>query len=51
MALACMPMISIYPLLAHKHGHEGLCAAALLATTLASFVTVNVALWLLRAGA
>ena len=29
---ACMPMLSIYPVLAQKYQHEGFCAAALLAT-------------------
>ena len=28
--LACMPMMSIYPVLAQKYGHDGFCAAALL---------------------
>jgi malonate transporter len=45
---ASSPMLSIYPVVAQKHGHEGLCAATLLATTAASFFTVNAVLWLLR---
>jgi malonate transporter and related proteins len=45
---ACMPMLSIYPVLAQKHHHEGFCAAALLATTVASFFTISTALWLLQ---
>jgi predicted permease len=48
-ACACMPMVSIYPILAQKHGHEGLAAAALLVTTVASFVTITLALALLGA--
>lgn len=44
-ALAAMPMLSIYPVLAQKHGHEGFCAAALLVTTVASFFTLSVLLW------
>lgn len=37
---AAMPMLSIYPVLAQRHGHEKFCAAALLAATVLSFVTV-----------
>ncbi|MEO8487456.1 MAG: AEC family transporter [Betaproteobacteria bacterium] len=46
-AFAAMPMVSVYPILAQRYRLEGLCAAALLVTTVASFVTINVALWLL----
>ena len=46
---ACMPMLSIYPVLAQKHHHEGFCAAALLATTVASFFSISAVLWLLHA--
>jgi malonate transporter len=47
--LSCaMPMFGIYPILTQKHGHEGLSAAALLVTTLASFFSLNVLLWLLK---
>lgn len=45
--LAAMPMFGIYPLLAQRWGHQGFCAAALLVTVIASFATINVALWLL----
>ena len=48
-ACACMPMVSIYPILAQKWRLEGLAAAALLATTLASFVTINAFLALVAA--
>jgi predicted permease len=44
---AGMPMLSIYPILAQKYGREGFCAAALLVTTLASFVSISALLWLL----
>lgn len=44
---ASVPMLSIYPLLAQKYGHEGLCAAALLGATLLSFVSISGVLWLL----
>ncbi|MFI4924580.1 MAG: AEC family transporter [Vicinamibacteria bacterium] len=48
-ACACMPMVSIYPILAQKYRLEGLAAAALLVTTVASFVTINAVLGLLGA--
>jgi hypothetical protein len=38
---AAMPMLSIYPVLAQRHGHERFSAAALLAVTLLSFVTIS----------
>jgi predicted permease len=38
---AAMPMLSIYPVLAQKHGHERFCAAALLAATVVSFVSIS----------
>ena len=38
---AAMPMLSIYPVLAQRHGHERLCAAALLAATVSSFVSIS----------
>jgi hypothetical protein len=40
--------MGIYPILTQKHGHEGLSAAALLVTTMSSFVTLNGLLWLLQ---
>lgn len=43
--LSSMPMLSIYPLIAQPHGHEGLCAATLLATTVVSFFTISFILW------
>ena len=47
--LSCaMPMFGIYPILTQKHGHEGLSAAALLVTTVASFFSLNGVLWLLK---
>lgn len=45
---AAMPMLSIYPLLAQKHGHEDLSAAALLVTTVASFFSLSALLLLLK---
>jgi hypothetical protein len=34
--------------LTQKHGHDGLSAAALLVTTMASFLTLNALLWQLK---
>ncbi len=45
--LAGMPMLGIYPLLAQRHGQEGFCAAALLITTVASFFTISLILWVM----
>lgn len=45
---AAMPMLGIYPILAQKHGHEDLSAAALLVTTMASFFTLSALLWILK---
>jgi predicted permease len=46
---AAMPMLSIYPVMAQRHGHERLCAAALLAATVGSFATVTAFLGLVPA--
>ena len=48
LACAC-PMLGIYPILAQKAGQEGLAAAALLGTTVASFFTISALLWTMRA--
>jgi len=45
---AAMPMMGIYPILAQKHGHEGLAAAALLGCTIASFVTISALLLIFK---
>ena len=42
---AASPMFGIFPILAQKHGHDGLAAAALLGTTAASFFTISALLW------
>ncbi|WP_206732433.1 AEC family transporter [Janthinobacterium sp. 17J80-10] len=47
---AGMPMLSIYPILAQKYGKEGICAAALVVTTVMSFFTISALLWLTGAG-
>lgn len=49
-AFAAMPMFSIYPILAQKYGEESFCAATLVVTTLASFLTLSGWLWVLRHG-
>lgn len=49
--LSAMPMLSIYPVLAQRYGHERFCAATLLVTTIASFFTINALLAMLRAAA
>jgi predicted permease len=47
--LTCsMPMMGIYPILTQKHGHDGLSAATLLVTTMASFFSLNAMLWVLK---
>ncbi len=38
---AALPIMSIYPILGMRHGHEGFCAAALLSTTTLSFFTLS----------
>jgi len=45
---AAMPMLGIYPLLAQRHGSGDVAAAALLATTVASFLSISSLLWLMR---
>jgi len=47
---AAMPMMSIYPVLAQRHGHDRFCAAALLAATVVSFVTISVLIAALPTG-
>jgi malonate transporter and related proteins len=47
--IACVPMLSIYPILGQRYGQETLCAAALVATTAASFLTISAILWLVAA--
>lgn len=42
-----VPMFTIYTVLAQETGHEGLASLALLVATVASFVTLNVAIFLL----
>ena len=46
---ASVPMLSIYPVVAQKYHLEGLTAAALLVTTVASFLSISLLLWALHA--
>lgn len=48
--LAAMPVMSIYPIFAQRHGYEGDAAATLLLTTLGSFLTLNLLIAMLHAG-
>jgi malonate transporter len=43
--MAAVPMLGIYPILAQKHGHDTMAAAAQLGTTVASFFTLTALLW------
>lgn len=45
---SCAPMVSIYPLLGHRYGMAGVSAAALMVATLAAFVTLSLAIWLMN---
>jgi malonate transporter len=47
---AASPMLSMFPLLGARYGEEGPCAAALLATTVASFFTLSAWVWLISHG-
>ena len=47
---AAMPMMGIYPVLAHRYGQEKLCSAALLGATAVSFFTISTAITLLPIG-
>lgn len=47
---AASPMLSMFPLLGARYGQEGPCAAALLATTVASFFTLSAWVWLISHG-
>lgn len=43
---ASVPMLSIYPIIGQRYGMESLCAAAMVATTVISFVTISLVIWL-----
>lgn len=46
--MAAVPMLGIYPILAQKHGHEGMAAAAQLGATVASFFTLTAVVWFVQ---
>jgi hypothetical protein len=46
--MAAVPMLGIYPILAQRHGQDGMAAAAQLGTTVLSFFTLTSLLWLLQ---
>ncbi len=50
LVFAACPMLSVFPLLGARYGEEGPCAAALLATTVASFFTLSTWIWLISHG-
>lgn len=50
LVIAASPMLSVYPIFGVRFSLDGLCAAALLAATVASFFTISAALWLLGGG-
>jgi predicted permease len=43
-----MPMLGIFTILNQRHGHGTVSAAALLVTTVLSFFTLSVLLWLFQ---
>lgn len=47
--MAAVPMLGVYPILAQKHGHDAMAAAAQLVATVVSFVTLTALLVVLRA--
>jgi len=46
--MAAVPMLGIYPILAQKHGHDSMAAAAQLGATVASFFTLTMMLWVIQ---
>ncbi|EPC02839.1 hypothetical protein L861_23805 [Litchfieldella anticariensis FP35 = DSM 16096] len=46
---ACAPMISVYPIFGQRYGLGEITAATLMVTTLAAFLTISLAIWLLQA--
>jgi predicted permease len=46
---ACVPMLSIYPIIGLRYRLESICAAALMAATIASFLTISAVLWIIEA--
>src|SRR3546814_8406522 len=48
---ACIPMLSIYPILGQRYDQEEWCAATMLVATVASFATISAMLWVLSRAA
>jgi malonate transporter len=48
--MAAMPMMGIYPILGQAYGQQDIAAPAMLVTTITSFFTLSVLLWLLHHG-
>lgn len=48
--MCAVPMLGIYPILAQRHGHDGMAAGAQLGATVASFFTLTALLWILKQG-
>lgn len=46
--MAAVPMLGIYPILAQKHGHDTMAAAAQFGTTVLSFFTLTAVVWAAR---
>ncbi|HEY0826349.1 MAG TPA: AEC family transporter [Ramlibacter sp.] len=46
--MAAVPMLGIYPILAQRHGQEGMAAAAQLGATVASFFTLTALIWAVK---
>ena len=44
--LACSPMFGIYAVIGEQYGKGAFCAAAMLPTTVLSFITISAAVWL-----
>lgn len=47
-AFACMPMASIFPIIAQRFGQDELPAAALMAATISAFFSVSAVIWMLQ---
>lgn len=45
--LACMPMFSIFAVIGMRYQYGELCSAVLLPTTIVSFVTINLVVWII----
>ncbi|SFI18109.1 AEC family transporter [Modicisalibacter xianhensis] len=47
LVFASAPMLSVYPIFGQRYGHPELCTAALMGTTLVSFMTISAILWVI----